>query len=273
MRRAADMNRLQAEILIGLKPDGRGLTVVGDDAQSMYAFRAAEVRNILDFPAQFSPPATTVMLEQNYRSTQAILAAANAVIAGAAERFTKDLWSERQTAERPASCTVRNEAGQVDYVCAEILAAREGGVALKSRAVQASRGDRHVYASRSRFIPMMFSPASSCGRAQRRAERNPCRAPAGGGPRSEVAGSGHVGIATDDPRLACPANRQHSGKDAARSDAPRPTRPPVSAPSPTRNGCCLSTGAAVLWGSLWGRNRRLIFGKPKESCEINTEQG
>ncbi len=130
-----DTNRLQAEILIGLKPDGRGLTVVGDDAQSIYAFRAAEVRNILDFPAQFSPPATTVTLEQNYRSTQGILAAANAVIAGAAERFTKDLWSDRQSAERAALVTVRDETGQVDYVCAEILAAREAGVALKSQAV------------------------------------------------------------------------------------------------------------------------------------------
>ena len=130
-----DTNRLQAEILIGLKPEGRGLTVVGDDAQSIYAFRAAEVRNILDFPAQFSPPAATVTLEQNYRSTQAILAAANAVIASAAERFTKDLWSDRQSAERPALVTVRDEAGQVDYVCAEILAAREAGVALKSQAV------------------------------------------------------------------------------------------------------------------------------------------
>jgi DNA helicase-2/ATP-dependent DNA helicase PcrA len=130
-----DTNRLQAEILRGLKPDGRGLTVVGDDAQSIYAFRAAEVRNILDFPAQFSPPASTVTLEQNYRSTQPILAAANAVIAGAAERFTKDLRSDRRSAERPALVTVRDETGQVDYVCAEILAAREAGSALRDQAV------------------------------------------------------------------------------------------------------------------------------------------
>ena len=66
-----DTNRLQALILKALKPDGRGLTVVGDDAQSIYAFRAAEVRNILDFPAQFEPPAQVVTLSRNYRSTQA----------------------------------------------------------------------------------------------------------------------------------------------------------------------------------------------------------
>ena len=76
-----DTNRLQAEIVLALRPAGRGLTVVGDDAQSIYSFRAATVRNILDFPQSFAPPARVVTLERNYRSTQPILAAANAVIA------------------------------------------------------------------------------------------------------------------------------------------------------------------------------------------------
>ena len=70
-----DTNRLQAGILLALQPDGRGLTVVGDDAQSIYAFRAAEVRNMLDFPGQFTPPARVLTLERNYRSTQPLLAA------------------------------------------------------------------------------------------------------------------------------------------------------------------------------------------------------
>ena len=75
-----DTNRLQASILLALKPNGRGLTVVGDDAQSIYSFRAATVRNILDFPGQFSPAAEIITLERNYRSSQPILASANAVI-------------------------------------------------------------------------------------------------------------------------------------------------------------------------------------------------
>ncbi|TIX15147.1 MAG: ATP-dependent helicase, partial [Mesorhizobium sp.] len=80
-----DTNRLQASILTALKPDGSGLTVVGDDAQSIYSFRAAEVRNILDFPKQFARQASIVTLERNYRSTETILAAANAVIGEASE--------------------------------------------------------------------------------------------------------------------------------------------------------------------------------------------
>jgi DNA helicase II / ATP-dependent DNA helicase PcrA len=86
-----DTNRLQASILLALKPSGRGLTVVGDDAQSIYSFRAATVRNILDFPGQFSPAAEIITLDRNYRSTQPILAAANGVIGLGSDRFTKTL--------------------------------------------------------------------------------------------------------------------------------------------------------------------------------------
>ncbi len=130
-----DTNRLQAAILKGLRPDGRGVTVVGDDAQSIYAFRAATVRNILDFPGQFDPPARVVTLERNYRSTQPILAAANAVIALAAERFTKNLWTDRASAARPRLVTVRDEADQARYVAEQVLENREGGMALKQQAV------------------------------------------------------------------------------------------------------------------------------------------
>jgi DNA helicase-2/ATP-dependent DNA helicase PcrA len=129
-----DTNRLQASILRALKPDGRGLTVVGDDAQSIYSFRAAEVRNILDFPRTFAA-ARVVTLERNYRSTQAILDASNAVIAEAAERFTKNLWTARTAGTRPRLVTVADEAAQADWVADAVLREREGGMALKQQAV------------------------------------------------------------------------------------------------------------------------------------------
>jgi DNA helicase-2/ATP-dependent DNA helicase PcrA len=122
-----DTNRLQANILLKLKPDGHGVTVVGDDAQSIYSFRAATVRNILDFPDQFEPPARIITLEQNYRSTQRILDACNRVIEFAAERFTKNLRSERKSKQRPFLTTVADETAQARYVAQRILDAREAG--------------------------------------------------------------------------------------------------------------------------------------------------
>jgi DNA helicase-2/ATP-dependent DNA helicase PcrA len=130
-----DTNRLQARILLALKPNGQGLTVVGDDAQSIYSFRAATVRNILDFPAQFSPPAAVVKLERNYRSTQPILAAANAVIALAGEGYGKNLWSNRPSAERPRLVHVADDSGQAGYIVEKILEQREAGIALQAQAV------------------------------------------------------------------------------------------------------------------------------------------
>jgi DNA helicase-2/ATP-dependent DNA helicase PcrA len=130
-----DTNALQAGILLGLKPDGRGLTVVGDDAQAIYGFRAATVRNILDFPSLFSPPATVATLEENYRSTQPILAASNAVIGLARERFTKNLRSDRAADARPSLVTVVDDVGQVSFVVESVLRNREDGTALKEQAV------------------------------------------------------------------------------------------------------------------------------------------
>jgi DNA helicase-2/ATP-dependent DNA helicase PcrA len=130
-----DTNRLQSSILLALKPEGRGLTVVGDDAQSIYSFRAATVRNILDFPHAFSPPAEIVTLDRNYRSTQPVLKAANAVIDLARERFTKNLWSDRESDVRPRLVTVRDEADQAIYVADRVLENREAGTALKKQAV------------------------------------------------------------------------------------------------------------------------------------------
>jgi DNA helicase II / ATP-dependent DNA helicase PcrA len=130
-----DTNRLQSEIILAMKPTGQGLTVVGDDAQSIYAFRGATVRNILDFPGQFTQPARIVTLERNYRSTQPILDASNAVIAGARERHTKNLWTEKPSSHRPQLLLVPDEAEQARWVADQVLRQREAGSTLKSQAV------------------------------------------------------------------------------------------------------------------------------------------
>jgi DNA helicase-2/ATP-dependent DNA helicase PcrA len=130
-----DTNRLQSAILLALKPRGDGLIVVGDDAQSIYSFRAATVRNILDFPDQFSPRAEIITLDRNYRSAQPILAAANGVIGLAKERFTKNLWTERISSKKPQLVALRDEADQARYVVEQILANREEGSLLKQQAV------------------------------------------------------------------------------------------------------------------------------------------
>ncbi|MCE4226688.1 ATP-dependent helicase [Methylobacterium sp. C25] len=130
-----DTNRLQASILLALKPSGRGLTVVGDDAQSIYSFRAATVRNILDFPARFIPAADIVTLDRNYRSTVPILDAANGVIGLASERFTKNLWTDRIAISRPRLVSVRDESGQADYIVERVLENRESGSTLKQQAI------------------------------------------------------------------------------------------------------------------------------------------
>ncbi|MFG0334408.1 MAG: ATP-dependent helicase [Maioricimonas sp. JB049] len=129
-----DTNVVQANILKGLCPDGQGLTVVGDDAQSIYSFRAATVRNILDFPDQY-PGTTVVKLEQNYRSTEPILEATNRVIAAAKERHQKALWSDRTQGEPPRLVFCEDEEEQTDFLIDRILAHREDGLSLTRQAV------------------------------------------------------------------------------------------------------------------------------------------
>ena len=129
-----DTNALQAAILKGLCPDGKGLTVVGDDAQSVYSFRAATVHNILDFPQVF--PGTAVMkLEQNYRSVQPILDATNAVIGLCPRRYTKDLFSTRQSSQKPRLVNLVDEQQQCDYLISRVLEHLEAGIALRRQAV------------------------------------------------------------------------------------------------------------------------------------------
>jgi DNA helicase-2/ATP-dependent DNA helicase PcrA len=103
-----DTNILQADILNAIRPDGAGMTVVGDDAQSIYSFRAAEVENILGFPDQYQPSARIVSLEENYRSTQAILDSANCLIAEADRQYKKNLYSSKKGGGRPTYVTVED---------------------------------------------------------------------------------------------------------------------------------------------------------------------
>jgi DNA helicase-2/ATP-dependent DNA helicase PcrA len=137
-----DTNILQAQILNALKPDGSGLTVVGDDAQSIYSFRSAEVENILGFPDQFVPTARVVTLEQNYRSTQAILDAANCLIAESERQYRKDLFSDHGDGARPHYVTVEDGDAEAEFVVNSILANRELGMQLCDQAVL-FRGSHH----------------------------------------------------------------------------------------------------------------------------------
>ena len=129
-----DTNVLQARILRGMCKAHSNITVVGDDAQSIYSFRGAHFRNILDFPKQFAG-ATIVALEQNYRSTQPILSVTNTLISRAAERFTKNLWTERTGGETPWLVAARDEQQQTRFVVDRILELHEEGTPLAEIAV------------------------------------------------------------------------------------------------------------------------------------------
>ncbi len=129
-----DTNILQARILRGMCVAHRNITVVGDDAQSIYSFRGANFRNILDFPKQFEG-ATTVALEQNYRSTRPILDVTNTLISRAKERFTKNLFTEREGGEQPWLVVARDEQQQTRFVVDRILELHEEGTPLREIAV------------------------------------------------------------------------------------------------------------------------------------------
>jgi ATP-dependent DNA helicase UvrD/PcrA len=130
-----DTSSLQGEIIQALKPDGSGVTVVGDDAQAIYSFRAAAVENILGFADRFKPKAEMVVLSQNYRSTQPILDAANALMSEGARQHRKTLLGMRQSQQKPYYVSLDDAAGQAEYICNKILATREIGGSLKRHAI------------------------------------------------------------------------------------------------------------------------------------------
>ncbi len=128
-----DTNPLQSRILRALCVSGR-ITVVGDDAQSIYAFRGATIRNILDFPSQF-PGTRIVTLEQNYRSVAPILSTTNTLISRSSERYSKQLWTDRTGGEAPWLVTLRDEHEQTKFVVDRLLQLHEEGIPLREMAV------------------------------------------------------------------------------------------------------------------------------------------
>src|SRR5450631_3508387 len=130
-----DTSALQGEIIQALKPDGKGVTVVGDDAQAIYSFRAAAVENILGFADRYSPKADMVVLAQNYRSTQQILDCANALMSEGSRQHRKTLMGTRQSAQKPLYVALDDAIGQAEYIVNKILATREVGGSLKRHAI------------------------------------------------------------------------------------------------------------------------------------------
>ncbi len=129
-----DTNRIQADILHLLAGPSGNVTVVGDDAQAIYSFRAATIDNIATFCDRFEG-ARVVTLDQSYRSTPSILAAANTVMAAAPDVIERRLWSSRPDGAEPELVTCTDEAAQAEAVCDRILELREEGLALREQCV------------------------------------------------------------------------------------------------------------------------------------------
>ncbi|HJU29739.1 MAG TPA: UvrD-helicase domain-containing protein, partial [Candidatus Binataceae bacterium] len=129
-----DTNPIQAELARLLAAAHRNVMAVGDDAQSIYSFRGANFRNIMDFPSLFEG-ARIIKLEENYRSLQGILDVANEVISRASEKYAKALFTQRRGETRPMLVRAADEHMQSRFVAQRILELREEGVALNEIAV------------------------------------------------------------------------------------------------------------------------------------------
>jgi DNA helicase-2/ATP-dependent DNA helicase PcrA len=121
-----DTNRAQNELVLMLAKKHGNVCVVGDSDQSVYRFRGADIRNILEFEDAF-PDATVIVLEQNYRSTQIVLDAANAVIANNALRKPKALWTEQAGGELISRYHAEDERDEAEWVCHQITRLHDGG--------------------------------------------------------------------------------------------------------------------------------------------------
>jgi len=129
-----DTNRLQADIVRLLAAAHDNVMVVGDDAQSIYSFRGANFRNIMDFPKDF-PGAKLISLEENYRSTQPILDVTNEIISRASEKYEKHLFTNKKEGDPPLLIQAESEQMQSRFVCQKVLELREQGVPLWDMAV------------------------------------------------------------------------------------------------------------------------------------------
>jgi len=129
-----DTNRLQADIVRLLAATHDNVMVVGDDAQSIYSFRGANFRNIMDFPKDF-PGARLISLEENYRSTQPILNLTNEIISRATEKYEKRLFTSKEKGDTPLLIQAESEQMQSRFICQKVLELREEGVPLWDMAV------------------------------------------------------------------------------------------------------------------------------------------
>jgi DNA helicase II / ATP-dependent DNA helicase PcrA len=129
-----DTNSLQSEIIQLMASEHHNVMVVGDDSQSIYSFRGANFRNIMDFPRQF-PGVRVITLEENYRSTQQILDFTNVIIAYAKEKYPKHLFTRKSDGVLPVVLAAENENYQSRFICQKVLELREEGVALDDMAV------------------------------------------------------------------------------------------------------------------------------------------
>lgn len=129
-----DTNTIQSGILRKMRKRNKNITVVGDDAQSIYSFRSATIRNMLDFPKHF-PRAKVITLEENYRSTQPILATSNALISQAVERYSKNLFSKRVGGTKPDLVTCFDDTFQDKAVIERVLQRLEEGIKLRNQAI------------------------------------------------------------------------------------------------------------------------------------------
>ncbi len=129
-----DTNKLQAYIVCLLASEHNNIMVVGDDAQSIYSFRGANFKNIIEFPKIFKQ-AKIITLEENYRSTQPILNLSNRVIAQAKEKFEKELFTRKKGNSLPVFVDARDENAQSKYIADKILELREEGLELSNIAV------------------------------------------------------------------------------------------------------------------------------------------